>query len=443
MLSMRFLYLSLKITLPYSLRVFYRRIRKVNAPKNPLGRTIYVSNHANSFMDPLVVAALRNPIVFFMTRSDIFNKVTQPFLWACQMLPIYREHDGEDTRSKNEEVFKKCTKILNNGRNLLLFGEGFTDDVFIRRLKPVKKGAVKIGFQSLEALNWKKNIYMAAVGVNYTSPNRMRSDVLLSTSDRICLNDYRSEYEENPNKTITTVTRLIENMMQEQITHVENKEDAPLHENIMILTRRGMNVDNYSPSLSLTERWKYSQDLAKWLNKQDLSENEKLATFKENADNYFKLLKRFKLEESYLYWKERDGNRISEILKLVLLFPFAIIGFVHTGLAYFIVKKFVEKSFRRKVFWGSVKLIMGQLLIAIFNIPTIFLFYYFIYPSWWLAVAYFFSIGMTGLAAYMWFINFKRFKIKGVILKTDTSKFWKKRQELIEEMASVVPKEFL
>lgn len=93
----------------------------------------------------------------------------------------------------------------------MIFGEGFTDDTFIRRLKPVKKGAVKIGFITLEELNWKKKIYIAAVGCNYSDPNQMRSDVLISTSEKICLNDYREEFEENPNKTITQLTRRIEN----------------------------------------------------------------------------------------------------------------------------------------------------------------------------------------------------------------------------------------
>lgn len=443
MLSMRFLYLWLKLTLPYSLRVFYRQYRKVNFPKEFLGRTIYVSNHANSFMDPLVAVGLWKPIVFFMTRSDVFTKVTQPFLWASQMLPIYREHDGGDTRSKNDEIFKKCTKILSNGRNLFLFGEGFTDDVFIRRLKPVKKGAVKIGFQSLESLNWNKKIYMAAVGCNYTSPNQMRSDVLISVSNKICLNDYREEYESNPNKAVTDLTRLIEKMMQDQITHVENKDLAPFHEQIMILTRRGMNADNFDPIISLKDRWKYSQNLALWLNKQDLSADQKLSTFRDHAEDYFKLLKRFKLEENYLVWKMSKGNRSYEIFMMFILFPFAILGLVHAGLPYYITKRFVEKSFKRRVFWGSVKLIMGKLLIAAFNVPTIFLFYYIIYPNWWLAIAYFLSIGLTGLAAYMWFVNFKRFKVKGVIAKIDTDKFIAKREELIKEMGTVLPEEFL
>lgn len=117
---MRFFYFMLKITLPYTTRMYYPRQKIINEPKERFGRTIYVSNHTASFMDPLVVAGLRRPIVFFMTRSDVFTPVTKPILWAAHMLPIYREHDGEDTKGKNAEVFRKCAKVLSFGRNLLI-----------------------------------------------------------------------------------------------------------------------------------------------------------------------------------------------------------------------------------------------------------------------------------------------------------------------------------
>ena len=214
---MRLIYFILYFSLPYALRIFYRQVRTVNAPKEFLGGTIYVSNHPASFMDPLVIAALRNPIVFFMTRSDVFTPISRPLLWASHMLPIYRQHDGVDTKDKNMETFDKCKAVLKGGRNLLIFGEGFTDDTPIRRLKPVKKGAARIGFTTLESLNWSKKIYMAAVGNNYTEPNLMRSDVLISTSDKICLNDYKELYLSNPNKAINDVTKLIEKLMKEQL----------------------------------------------------------------------------------------------------------------------------------------------------------------------------------------------------------------------------------
>ncbi len=437
---MRFFYFMLKITLPYTTRIYYPRQKIVNGPKERFGRTIYVSNHAASFMDPLVVASLRRPIVFFMTRSDVFTPVTKPILWAAHMLPIYREHDGEDTKGKNTEVFKKCAKVLSFGRNLLIFGEGFTDDVFIRRLKPVKKGAIRIGFAALQELDWKKKIYIAAVGCNYSDPNEMRSDVLIATSDKICLNDYKKEYEENPNKVITELTKRVEALMREQITHVDNKEMAPFHENVMKITRKGMNATCSDTSIPLEKRWRYSQQLANWFNENVTPESEELMSLKKELETYFSLLRKFRLEERYLYeFHEKKGSRMKELLFLITMWPFAILGLIHCGPWYFIIKRFVEKTFKRRVFWGSVKLLMAKILMGLINIPVIFLFYKFVYPSYWLAFAYYVCIGLFGLAAYMWFRNLKSFKIKGAMKKVDIAKFWAKRAELAEKIKQLIP----
>lgn len=431
---MRILYFILFTTLNYALRIFYPRNKQVNSPKSFFGRTIYVSNHAASFMDPLVVAVLNRPIVFFMTRSDVFTTFSKPFLWACHMLPIYRQLDGQDTKGKNAKVFDKCTKILSYGRNLLIFGEGFTDDKFVRRLKPVKKGAARIGFQTLEKMDWKKNVYIAAIGCNYSNPNQMRSDLLISYSDKICLNDYREEFLKNPNKAISDVTKRIEELMQEQITYVQDIEQTDFHENIMILSRKGMNPDSFDRRLSLTSRWNYSRKLAKWLNKQDLENDHELLQLKADLDAYQKLLKRFKINDNLLYWKMTSKSRIPELLKIIFLFPLALIGMLHTAIPYIFIKRFVEKSFKRKVFWGSVKMILGVIILGFLNIPVIFLFYHFIYPSWTISILYYFSIGLTGLAAYMWAINLKRYKTKGVILKTNLDKLALKRTELAERI---------
>lgn len=437
---MRFFYFMLKVTLQYTLRIFYPRQKMLNTPKEFYGRTIYVSNHAASFMDPLVVAGLRRPIVFFMTRSDVFTPLTKPILWAAHMFPIYRQHDGEDTKARNEEVFKKCTRVLSFGRNLLIFGEGFTDDVFIRRLKPVKKGAARIGFTTLEELNWSKKIYVAAVGVNYSEPNRMRSDVLVSTSDKFCLNDYKEMYVENSNKAINEVTKRIEKLMQDQITHIENKDLSVFHEGVMRLTRKGMNAVSFDRSLSLTDRWKYSRQLANWFNQQSLETNEALNNLKAKVEAYFQLLKRSKLDEEYIYRvTENKTSNLSNFFYLILSFPFMVLGLIHCGLPYLLIKRFVEKSFRRKVFWGSVKLLLGMIIIGLLNIPFIFVFYHFVYPSYWLGFAYYLLIGLFGLAAYIWFMKLKDVKINNQLKKGKLDAFVKKRAELIDEIKAVIP----
>jgi hypothetical protein len=357
------------------------------------------------------------------------------------MLPIYRQHDGVDTKDENLKTFDECAKVLKYGRNLLIFGEGFTDDIFIRRLKPVKKGAVRIGFYTLEKLNWKKNVYIAAVGCNYSDPNEMRSDILISTSKRICLNDYRKEYEENPNKVITDLTKEIEQLMRDQITHVEDTNNLDFHENIMKLTRKGMNAKHSNTSIPLIKRWHYSQKLAHWMNEQTAEQLENLKPLQEDLSNYFALLRKLRINENCVYELSLHHRitRIKELLMLILLAPTSILGELHCGIPYILVKRFVEKSFKRPVFWGSVKLLLGMISMGLLNIPVIFLIYDLIYPSFWVAFGYYLLIGVFGLSAYMWWRNFIRFKEKGLVRHTDLSKVLEKRSELIKRIHEQIP----
>lgn len=436
---MRLLYFILFVSFQYTIRLFFRKTATVNSPKEWHGRTIYVSNHPASFMDPLVVAALNRPIVFFMTRSDVFSTISKPILWAAHMLPIYRQHDGGDTKDRNLDTFRRSSQILKYGRNILIFGEGFTDDVFIRRLKPIKKGAARLGFDALTAINWKKKIYIAAVGNNYTEPNLMRSDILVSTSDKICLNDYKEMYEENHTLAINEVTKRIEILMKEQITHVENKEWSNFHEQIMMITRKGMNAHSYNPKLSLKSRWQYSKKLANWLNERETLEPA-LEILKEDLKDYFKSIKKSNLQDELVYQKGAGKLSVGqEILKIITFFPFALLGLFHLGTLYLAIKRFVEKSFKRKVFWGSTKMVVATISMGLLNLPFIWLFHAFVYEDWALAIIYYLSIGLFGLAAYNWVKAIKLFISKRKTQYSNIQDLISKRKELKKRIKELIP----
>lgn len=438
---MRIIYFLLKIFLQFAFRIFFPRIKLIRAPKHFFGRTIYVSNHASSFLDPVLIGVLQRPIVFFMTRSDVFLPVLKPITWASHMLPIYREHDGEDTKARNEEVFKKCTRILYYGRNLLVFGEGFTDDTFIRRLKPVKKGAIRIGFKTLEEIGWKKKIYIAALGVNYGDPNHFGSDLLISNSERICLNDYREDFERNPAKTTIELTRRVEKMLQNQLTHIADKNWTDFHEGVSRLRRNGMNPVDSDKSIPLKQRWENSRRLAKWMNEQELETNSELVTLKEKMNSYFKELRERKIEEKYIYELAVKGKlEVSrESFQLILTCVFIPLGLIHFYVPYSYVKRFVEKTFKRKVFWSSVKITMGTLLMALWNIPMVYLLDVFIFHNGIIAWAYYLLLPLIGWITYLWFQKLRDYRIKKELQKSDLSSLLQKRTELIEKIGEIIP----
>jgi hypothetical protein len=269
----------------------------------------------------------------------------------------------------------------------------------------------------------------------------MRSDILVSTSNKICLNDYKEQYHENPNKVINELTKLIEKLMQEQITHIEDKNWANFHENVMKLTRKGMNAVHFDPSISLINRYHYSQKLANWLNGLNEKEFDQIQLLKDEMEQYFSSLRKIKVNENYVYELATTSklNRLKELFTLILFAPTAILGLIHCGLPYVLIKRFVEKSFKRKVFWGSVKLLLGMIIMGLINIPIIFIFYHFIYPNYGVAFGYYLLIGIFGLSTYLWWENYIRFKEKGSVSKMNLTNMLLKRKELIDKIHSEIP----
>jgi len=439
---MRALYFFCWLIFGYGLRLFYRKIVVLNSKRNSEGSTIFISNHPASFMDPLIVSRFNKANVFFLTRSDVFTPLTNPFFRSAHMLPIYRQQDGGNTNEKNKEVFQKCSDVLLKNKNILIFGEGLTDDVFIRRVKPLKKGALRIGFTALESCNWGKKIYISIVGINYTQANLVGSDILLSNSDKICLNDFREAYEENPSRTISAINRDLEILMQDQLTHVESIENVSLHEDIMMLTRKGMHPICFDDDLSLELRWNYSKSLAIWLNKQDQSV---LNELKSMIIEYRKNLSLMKVSENNRYLKAHNKwNLFQNFCRFTILLPFAILGILHAGIPYILVKKFVEKRFKRDVFWASVKLILAMSIIGLINIPILFLGTK-LFPCLSLQEAsiyvflYFLSIGIFAHSAYECKLLISRFWNQFQMRNIDLSGLNEQQEIIINKINQDIP----
>ena len=437
---MRPLYLFLKTTLQFGMRVYFSKIRFVNAPKKFKSRTIYISNHPSGFMDPLIIAVLQRPKIFFMTRSDLFTKVTKPFLWACQMLPIYRSMD--DDVKKNNSVFEECFQLLRKKNNLLLFGEGISDEVFIRRIKPLKKGAGRIAFGFMEKFDWELDLNIVCVGINYENPTKMRSQALISNSDPILMMKYKELYEENPAMALNQLMKEINPILRAQATDVKDKTLAPMHENVMSITRKGMNPDNHDPKISIVERQKYSKKLANWFNDLEKEKSESFENLQEKLAAYFQLIKRSKLEDKYIYETQEKGKLSTgkNIVKMIFGWPLFLLGVIHMGPIYVFVKKFVEGKMRRKVFWSSAKTVMGMVLHGLYNLVFIWAFYYMVYDSVWLAILYFFTIpGLSFIYAYNYRLSFIDWQKRKKINKTNIEGFVKRRKELEELIQTEIP----
>lgn len=438
---MRPMYFFLRIVLPYLMRVFYRDVKTLNSQKKFKTRTIFISNHPSAFIDPLVVANFQWPIFHFMVRSDVFKPWLKPITWASHMVPIYRlAEDGKENLDKNAESFRAAIEILKKKNSLIMFGEGYTDDVFIRSLKPIKKGPARIGFSAMVKTNWELDILVQPTGANYGHPKYFRTDVLISLGDVIHLKDYKALYEESPAKAHTKLTRDIELAMQEQITYVKEKSLAPFVENIQILTRKGMNHFHHDRSLGLENRWRYSKNLAKYFNANYNAEDVRWQELKTDVEGYFKDEKKEKINENWVYAfsKSKSKNLALRFLYLLFLLPVFLVGLVHNLIPYVLVKTLVEKIFKRDVFWSGVKMLLGGFVTTLYNLPVIWLFHSYVYPSYWLGFLYFLTV--PALSLIIGHAYFEKLKDTVKILKVSKptlEKFANRRKILLQKIADL------
>lgn len=441
---MRLFYFYLWVVFQYSLRLYFRKVYHRNKSSYAFGRTIFVSNHQGSFMDPLLIASLRKPIVYFMVRADVFNRFTERIFWSAHMLPIYRQRDGVETIEKNQAIFEKTDRLLQQRRNILIFGEGFTHDRIQRRLHPIKKGPARIGFSALEADHWRHPIYLQGLGINYADFNLRRSDVLIDAGEMICLNDYEAAYKENPSKTIAEVTRLLDASMRTLIPDVKDPEASDFHEDIMMLTRKGIHPTCFNDSCTFDDRWRYALQLAKWINDHPLELNPDLTELKQDVLQYKADLTTLGVSENERFLQENHPSlSFVNLLKSIALFPFALLGFVHAALPIHAIKWWVEKSFKRPVYWGSTKMVMAIFLVPLMNIPWLFIlpnYLPFDRPiDWIVSVVYFMGIGLFAQAYLLNLDALKKCFRKVKVGRKDLTKLHAKHREIMEKIQEKIP----
>ena len=262
---------------------------------------------------------------------------------------------------------------------------------------------------------------------------------MISESKPLILNDFKEQYKENPTKTINELNRVLESMLTSEITHIEHESDFAFHEQVMMLTRKGMNPYCFDDQIPLEKRWDYSKSLARFLNLQKENPSVELKKLRLDVQGYFDLLKQHKTTEMEVY-QEKHGNTFLVLLKVMFLSPLAILGMLHAYVPFYLVKRFVEKTFKRKVFWNSTKMLMTMLSMQLFNLPILVILpLYFGVSFEWVFVYYLF-IGVFGLIWYQW-IRFVRqiIRKRGRINQLELQNIWNKREELLSRIQIIIP----
>ena len=218
-------YACFRIFMRLMLRLYYHKIKVEgieNVPKRvPL---LVTPNHQNALMDPLLVGAFAPIPLHYLTRSDVFNKWTNPILRLFNMMPVYRIRDGYSKLALNDKIFTDCSAIFQSKGSVLIFAEGNHGKEYF--LRPLTKGASRLALKSQAELN--EDLMVLPVGLNFFEHRKPRSTVLIKFGEPISVRDYLADYEENQSTGLIKMREAISIAMKSTLVIPDETQDYEL-----------------------------------------------------------------------------------------------------------------------------------------------------------------------------------------------------------------------
>lgn len=363
------LYFITKILTNIFYRVYYK-IDFVGKESVPSKEAVILSpNHTNAFVDPVTIAMSLPQKVRFFARGDVFKgRLAKWALNALSISPMYRIQEGYSELKKNDKTFEECRSLLSNNKTILLFPEAIC--VQEPRLQPLKKGLGRIVFQTEELFDFKKNVWIVPVGLNYSNAKKFRSRLFINFGKAISIKDYEKSFKEDKVKTLNEFTKFLELEMTKLIITVNNKENDKLFEHLKeIYLNEWMLFKNYDLNY-IEHQYNASKEIADMLNYTEAQKPTLLNTLNNEVLEYANTLKKHNLTNALLKPTAIENMTlvrfISDALILFFGLPIYWLAWITNAIPYVISKRFADQKIKKVEFYASIYANMSMFLWIIY-----------------------------------------------------------------------------
>jgi 1-acyl-sn-glycerol-3-phosphate acyltransferase len=359
-------------------RVFFRTIEVVGHDHVPgKGPVIFVGNHPNSLVDPVLITTTCGRRVRFAAREGLFAiPFFRPMLWALGTVPIKRRQDQDKPEAAldNSAAFAALHAALAEGSAFGIFPEGVSYTA--PELQPLKTGAARIALSSLEE---GVPVVIVPCGLSYRRKQRFRSRVLVQYGRSIALGgEWKAKYAADPRQAARELTEHIELAIRALTIN------APDFETLRVLDGARRIYVPVERDLSLAEEAEITRRLVShWEAKQHVPEVREFFT---DVENYLSLLDALGLSDwdlrkpiSRFVWTLRV---LRHVALLVFYVPLALPGLIlHLPLIWSVTKAgelFVARDDARATLRMIVSILAVFLVYGIvFGVVVA------IWPSWY------------------------------------------------------------
>ena len=406
---------------PYSdfiFKIFFRTksYNLKNVPREEI--LIYAVNHQNTLMDALAILATIKHQPVFMARADIFNKKTiSKILTFFKILPIYRIRDGKENLRNNDSIFLKTIDVLKNKNGLVILPEG--SHLGIRRLRTLKKGISRIALQAEESNDFKLNIKIIPVGLDYSNYINFRSKLFVYFGEAINVSDYYDAYKENPPRGMNLLRERIETELKKYMIHIESDEYYDMIDLLRYVYLPDKILETGKQPDQLFEEQKIIASLNKLIEQKPDDAN----ILKEKVSQFKNLLH----DLNFRHWVVRKskysfiGLFLQAILMITVL-PIFLFGVLFNYIPYKI-PVLLTKKVKDPQFLSSFRSVISMIIFPLYYLLIAIIASLFIKVTWML-ILFVLSIPFLGLYAFHYYIESKKLwaKIRYNFLKSKGNK---------------------
>jgi glycerol-3-phosphate O-acyltransferase / dihydroxyacetone phosphate acyltransferase len=323
--------------------LFFRRIELVNSVNLPEGGgLIFVSNHPNALIDPMLLFIALPRKVAFLAKSTLFKMpVIGWMVRTVGALPLYRQQDKGEDVSKNAETFTLTRELLKAGGAIAIFPEGISHSE--SQLQPLKTGAARIALGAVSSGKDPSSLDLkiVPVGLFYTNKTTFRREALLHIGEAIQVLPVELDANgQPPRDVVKTLTAKIEKNLRQVTLNAESEsqiEVAKIAEEVITTTTP--HEENLGERLEILQRFL------------DEAKTENVEKLEKRLAEYDKKLDQLGIESEFLNLADLSKNfvlkkAIQRSWHLILLSPLAIFGTILHFPAYQLGK--LTSSFQTK-----------------------------------------------------------------------------------------------
>lgn len=349
-------------------RLYYPVIVVDGARKIPsAGPVLYVLNHPNGLIDPLILRLGLDEPVAFLGKSTLFkHPISRMTMEAFGGIPVYRQQDegkgGGDT-SRNEETFRLCREALARGEKLALFPEGTTHSD--PEMKPLKTGAARIALSSEKAYEDSESrtldLAVVPIGLQYEAKTIFRSRVLAVVGDPIMVRDFYGQYLRDERAAVQALTEAERDGLDKVVLQADTRA---LLEGIAQVA--SFTVEGGVAREDLAERSRRTRELIegyKRLRERDPARAEALV---DRAQRYMSSLQNVGVRDPWALELAPPSTAkiLARVLLLCAMAPLALVGAALSWAPYRlagpVAKRYVGEA---EDILGTVKLLAGMVFI--------------------------------------------------------------------------------